>query len=112
MAWSEQALAELRASGTPVFVDVTADWCITCLVNERAALNSEKVIGLMRDNGINYLKGDWTNSDPQITELLGQFNRSGVPLYLLYPRGQGKAVILPQILTESMIIDALNQAIN
>ena len=66
----------------------------------------------MRDNGINYLKGDWTNSDPQITELLGQFNRSGVPLYLLYPRGQGKAVILPQILTESMIIDALNQAIN
>jgi len=67
-------------------------------------------LGLMSDSGISYLKGDWTNSDPQITELLGRFNRSGVPLYLLYPRGQGEAEILPQILTESMVIDALNQA--
>jgi len=112
LTYSPELLADLRDDNQPVFINLTADWCITCLVNERAALNSEKVIGLMRDNGINYLKGDWTNSDPQITELLGQFNRSGVPLYLLYPRGQGKAVILPQILTESMVIDALNQAIN
>ena len=64
----------------------------------------------MRDQGINYLKGDWTNSDPQITALLERYNRSGVPLYLLYPRGQGDAEILPQILTESMVIEALNKA--
>ena len=112
LTYSPELLAELRDDNQPVFINLTADWCITCLVNERVALSSEKVIGLMGANGISYLKGDWTNSDPQITELLGRFNRSGVPLYLLYPRGQGEAVILPQILTESMVIDALNQAIN
>jgi len=112
LTYSPELLAELRDDNQPVFINLTADWCITCLVNERVALSSEKVIGLMGANGISYLKGDWTNSDPQITELLERFNRSGVPLYLLYPRGQGEAVILPQILTESMVIDALNQAIN
>lgn len=110
LTYSPELLADLRNDNQPVFINLTADWCITCLVNERVALSSEKVLGLMRDSGINYLKGDWTNSDPQITELLGRFNRSGVPLYLLYPRGQGEAEILPQILTESMVIDALNQA--
>jgi thiol:disulfide interchange protein len=112
LAYSPELLADLRADNQPVFINLTADWCITCLVNERIALSSETVMGLMRDNGISYLKGDWTNSDPQITELLGRYNRSGVPLYLLYPRGQGDAQILPQILTESMVIDALNKAIN
>ena len=110
LAYSPELLADLRADSQPVFINLTADWCITCLVNERIALSSEKVKQLMRDNGINYLKGDWTNSDPQITELLERFNRSGVPLYLLYPRGQGEAEILPQILTESMVVDALNKA--
>jgi thiol:disulfide interchange protein DsbD len=110
LAYSPELLADLRADSQPVFINLTADWCITCLVNERIALSSEKVKQLMRDKGINYLKGDWTNSDPQITELLERFNRSGVPLYLLYPRGQGEAEILPQILTESMVVDALNKA--
>ena len=112
LTYSPELLADLRANNQPVFINLTADWCITCLVNERIALSSETVMGLMRDNGISYLKGDWTNSDPQITELLGRYNRSGVPLYLLYPRGQGDAQILPQILTESMVTDALNKAIN
>ena len=110
LTYSPELLADLRADGQPVFINLTADWCITCLVNERIALSSEKVKQLMSDKGINYLKGDWTNSDPQITQLLERFNRSGVPLYLLYPRGQGEAEILPQILTESMVIDALNKA--
>ena len=110
LAYSPELLADLRADSQPVFINLTADWCITCLVNERIALSSEEVKQLMRDKGINYLKGDWTNSDPQITELLERFNRSGVPLYLLYPRGQGGAEILPQILTESMVIEALNNA--
>jgi thiol:disulfide interchange protein DsbD len=109
-AYSPELLAELRASGQPVFINLTADWCITCLVNERVALNSEKVTQLINDQGIVYLKGDWTNNDPQITALLNQFQRSGVPLYLVYPRGSGPAQILPQILSESMIIEALTQA--
>ena len=110
LTYSPELLADLRADNQPVFINLTADWCITCLVNERIALSSDKVKQLMGDKGINYLKGDWTNSDPQITELLERFNRSGVPLYLLYPRGPGGAEILPQILTESMVIDALNKA--
>ncbi len=110
LTYSPELLADLRADNQPVFINLTADWCITCLVNERIALSSNKVKQLMADRGINYLKGDWTNSDPQITELLERFNRSGVPLYLLYPRGPGGAEILPQILTESMVIDALNKA--
>ena len=64
----------------------------------------------MDDQGIVYLKGDWTNSDPQITALLNRFKRSGVPLYLVYPRGSGPAQILPQILSESMVIEALTEA--
>jgi len=109
-AYSPQRLSELRASGQPVFINLTADWCITCLVNERVALGSEKVAQLMADQGIVYLKGDWTNSDPKITALLNKFQRSGVPLYLVYPRGSGPAEILPQILSESMVIKALTKA--
>ena len=108
--YSPERLATLRDSGQPVFINLTADWCITCLVNERVALSSDKVAQLMDDQGIVYLKGDWTNSDPQITALLNRFQRNGVPLYLIYPRGAGPAQILPQILSESMIIEALTQA--
>jgi thiol:disulfide interchange protein DsbD len=108
--YSPERLAELRASGQPVFINLTADWCITCLVNERVALSSDKVAQLMDDQGIVYLKGDWTNNDPQITALLNKYQRSGVPLYLVYPKGSGPAQILPQILSESMIIEALTQA--
>ena len=108
--YSPQRLAELRSSGQPVFINLTADWCITCLVNERVALGSERLAQLMDNQGIVYLKGDWTNSDPQITALLNQFQRSGVPLYLVYPRGSGPAQILPQILSESMVIEALTKA--
>jgi len=112
LTYSPELLADLRADSQPVFINLTADWCITCLVNERVALSSDNVVQLMRNNNITYLKGDWTNSDPQITELLGRFNRSGVPLYLLYPHGQGAVQILPQILTESMVIEALNKAVD
>lgn len=108
--YSSQRLAELRATDQPVFINLTADWCITCLVNERVALSSEKIVQLMDEQGIVYLKGDWTNSDPQITALLNKFQRSGVPLYLVYPRSSGPAQILPQILSESVVIEALTKA--
>ena len=109
--YSTELLAELRDDNRPVFINLTADWCITCLVNERVALSSDAVHQMMRDNQVTYLKGDWTNSDPEITKLLRSFNRSGVPLYLLYPKGPGEAKVLPQILTESMVISALEQAL-
>ncbi|MEO7493358.1 MAG: thioredoxin family protein [Massilia sp.] len=101
-------LAALRAQGKPVFVNLTAAWCITCLVNERVALSRPAFRTLLADEGIAYLKGDWTNQDAQIGALLKQFGRSGVPLYVFYPPGaQSKAVVLPQILTQDIVSSAL-----
>lgn len=108
-AYSPQRLAELRNTGQPVFINVTADWCITCLVNEKVAM-TDGFYQAMEDHGIAYLKGDWTHNDPQITQLLNQYQRNGVPLYLVYPRGSGSAEVLPQLLRESILIDALNRA--
>ena len=89
-----------------VFVNMTAAWCITCLVNERTALSSDTVKALFRDRGIAYLKGDWTNWDPEIARVIERHGRNGVPLYLVYIRGQ-EPVILPQILTESIVVETI-----
>jgi len=100
-------LAELRAAGTPVFVNVTAAWCITCLVNERVALRSSAVTEAFARKGVVTLKADWTRRDPVITGVLDRFGRSGVPLYLLYPAGEGgEPAVLPQILSERLVLDA------
>jgi thiol:disulfide interchange protein DsbD len=105
--FSAARLAELRAAGKPVFINMTADWCITCLANEQTSLSGDSVKKALVDNGITYLKGDWTNEDPEITEVLERFNRPSVPLYLLYPR-EGEPTILPQILTQSTLVDAFD----
>ena len=94
------------AAGKPVFVNLTAAWCITCKVNERVALDTDAVRAAMRERGITYLKGDWTSRNPEITRLLERHGRSGVPLYLLYAGGAEPAV-LPQILTEGTVLAAL-----
>lgn len=107
-AFSQQKLDALLASGQPVFVNMTAAWCITCLVNERTALSSDPVRDVFAGKRIAYLKGDWTNRNPEITRLLERFGRSGVPLYVLYRRGS-EPVVLPQILTQSLVLDALRQ---
>jgi thiol:disulfide interchange protein DsbD len=106
--YSPQRLSELNQAGQPIFVNLTADWCITCLANERVAF-TDRFYKLLQDNKITYLKGDWTNNDPEITKLLNQFQRSGVPLYLVYPAGNGSPEVLPQILLESTVIEALNR---
>jgi thiol:disulfide interchange protein DsbD len=104
--FSAARLAELQAAGQPVFINMTAAWCITCLANEQTTLSSERVIQAMQESGIVYLKGDWTNQDPEISEVLDRFQRPSVPLYLLYPGAGKEPVILPQILTPSIMIDA------
>jgi thiol:disulfide interchange protein DsbD len=105
--FSPTRLAELRAAGTPVFVNVTAAWCITCLVNERVALRSSAVTEAFARKGVVTLKADWTRRDPVITGVLDRFARSGVPLYLLYPAGAGgEPAVLPQILSERLVLDA------
>jgi thiol:disulfide interchange protein len=107
-AYSAKRLENLRNSGTAVFVNLSADWCITCLVNERVAMG-DKFYASLKSNNVIYLKGDWTFKDPQITQLLNQYNRNGVPLYLLFPSGSKEAEVLPQILTESLLVKRINQ---
>ncbi|MBV9078698.1 MAG: thioredoxin family protein, partial [Methylobacteriaceae bacterium] len=106
--YTQARLDALLAQGRPVFVNLTAAWCITCAVNERVALASESVRQAMADRGIVYLKGDWTNRNPEITKLLERSGRSGVPLYLVYA-GKGEPAILPQILTEGIVLDGLER---
>ena len=106
--YSPQRLNDLRAQGQPVFVNLTAAWCISCLVNERVALSRPEVQAAFAAHGITYLKGDWTRQDPDITALLRAHGRSGVPLYLLFPARTGaEAVVLPQVLTPATVLDAL-----
>lgn len=107
-AFSDQKLRALLASGEPVFVNMTAAWCITCLVNERTALSTGAVREAFASKRVTYLKGDWTNRNPEITRLLEKFGRSGVPLYVLY-RGDNEPVLLPQILTQSLVLEALEK---
>ena len=107
--FTQARLDGLLAQGRPVFVNMTAAWCITCQVNERTALATQAVTAAFRAHDIAYLKGDWTNQNPEITRVLEAHGRSGVPLYVLY-RGPGDAQVLPQILTESAVLAALDRA--
>jgi thiol:disulfide interchange protein len=107
-AYSDARLAELRAQQRPVFVNFTADWCITCKVSEKVVFENAAVRAKLAEKNVMTLVADWTTSDPAITEALGRFGRSGVPLYLLYPPG-GEPEILPQILTPDIFIAALDR---
>lgn len=109
-SYSDERLQALLAEGKPVFLNFTASWCISCLVNERVALSTDAVKQQFSQQGITYLKGDWTNKDPQITAFLRKFNRSGVPLYVFYPAGQADSPKeLPQILTPDIVIAAVSE---
>ncbi len=106
-AFSEARLAEARAAGQPALVDLSAAWCITCLVNERVALSPDAVKQAFAAKHVAYLVGDWTRRDPAITAYLKQFGRTGVPLYVYYPP-HGEPEVLPQILTPGEILGRLN----
>lgn len=106
--YSQERLEQLLASGTPTFVNLTADWCITCLANEKIALDTDTTQNAFEQAGIVKLKGDWTHYNPEITHLLSQFGRNGVPLYLLYSGKENEPpVILPQILREQTVTNAI-----
>jgi thiol:disulfide interchange protein len=106
--FSPSRLDALTAERHPVFVNLTAAWCITCLVNEHATLDTAAVQQAFAEHQIVALKGDWTRQDPEITAWLQKFGRSGVPLYLLYDRS-GTPNVLPQILTRSEVLDAIGK---
>ncbi len=106
--YSAERLAFLRAEGKPVFVNMTAAWCITCLVNERTTLSTAAVQQAMRERGVVYMKGDWTNRDPAITAFLQSFQRDGLPFYAFYPAGK-EPVVLPPVLTQSIVTESFEQ---
>ncbi|MCK6395479.1 protein-disulfide reductase DsbD [Zoogloea sp.] len=110
--YSQARFDALRAEGKPVFINFTAAWCITCLANEKVALSDPQVEAAFRQAGITYLKGDWTNQDPEISAHLARFGRSGVPLYLLYPGGRADVApaVLPQLLTPATVLGAVDAA--
>nr|WP_183212283.1 thioredoxin family protein [Brevundimonas variabilis] len=105
--WSEAAVAAAQGEGRPVLVNFTADWCVTCKINERTSLSSARVAEAMTAANAVYLVGDWTSRDDAITRELERHGRSGVPLYLVFRPGQPEPEILPQLLTEGVVIDAL-----
>ena len=103
-AFSEAALAQARAGGRPVFLYFTADWCLSCKVNEAGAIDRAEVRQAFDRAGARTMVGDWTGGDPAITRFLESHGRSGVPLYLWYPAGGGAPQELPQVLTPSLLI--------
>jgi len=107
--FSAQRLAELRRADRPVFVNMTAAWCITCLVNERTTLSSPEVRQTMRRLGVAYLKGDWTNQNPEITAYLQSFRRDGVPFYAFYPANGAEPAILPSVLTHAIVLEEIQR---
>ena len=103
-AYTPERLAALRAAGRPVFVNMTAAWCVTCLLNERVAIGTDQVRQAFAAQDVTYLKGDWTRQDPAITAFLRQNGRDGVPLYVFFPAHGGQPAVLPQILTEGEVL--------
>jgi thiol:disulfide interchange protein DsbD len=108
LPYSAKALADLRAAGRPVLVNFTAAWCVTCQVNERVVFSSPVVAAAARKAGVAYLVADWTNRDAEIAKALSAQGRIGVPLYLYYGRGAAAPTVLPQILTNEIVVSAFN----
>ena len=105
--WSTEAVEAALAEGRPVLVNFTADWCVTCKINEGAALSSGRVARAMTEANAAYLVGDWTRRDDAITRELERHGRSGVPLYLMYRPGRAEPEILPQLLTDGLLVQAI-----
>ena len=110
VAFSEQALADLRAQGRVVFVNMTADWCVSCKANEKVVFARPGFRTALDAANAVYMVGDYTDVDPAITAYLERHKAVGVPLYVVYPAGGGEGRILPVILTPNLVEDALAQA--
>ncbi|MHC1479439.1 protein-disulfide reductase DsbD family protein [Frateuria aurantia] len=109
VAYDAGQLERLVSAGTPVFVDMTADWCITCKANEHVVLDAPAFRQLMRQSGAVYMKGDWTDVDPAISRFLQRYHSPGVPLYVVFGPNQREGLVLPTVLTQSVVAAAIRK---
>ena len=108
-SWSHDAVAEELAAGRSVFVNFTADWCLTCKANERTAINTERVEQAVAAGDVAMLKADWTRPDETIRAEIAAHGRGGVPMYLFYtPDAPDSPEVLPEVLTPAMLVDRFN----
>ena len=112
--WKQFTLAGLEEDlrgDRPVFLDFTAEWCLTCKVNEKTVLTSKEVVDRLHALNVLTVRADWTNRNPDITKLLSKFGRSGVPLYVIFPPGRSSnPIVLPEVITSGIVLDALEHA--
>ena len=107
--FTNQLVDDYRTQGENIFIDFTAAWCITCKANERIVFSSERVKGRFAELDFVMVKADWTNRNPEITRALESFGRNGVPLYVIYSEQLNEPLILPELLTPGIVLDALDQ---
>jgi len=108
--WSPQTVEQMRGHGKPIFVDFTASWCITCQVNERTSLSTAAVKQALASTGTIYMVADSTKFNADIDDAMNTFGQGGLPLYVVYPADGSAPRVLPQVLTPSIVVNALNQA--
>jgi thiol:disulfide interchange protein DsbD len=107
--WSPEAVARLRAEGRIIYVDFTARWCATCQTNKKIVFASDDVRNTFADRKVATLRGDWTNQDPLITAELARYQRSAVPFNVIWMPGRDEPIILPELLTPGIVLEALNR---
>lgn len=106
--YSPQLIAEFAKAGRTIFIDATADWCLTCKANEAAVLSDKDLLQKLDSAGVVRMKADWTRETPEVNELLYSMGKSGVPAYAIYPKGdKSKQVVLPELLTSGLILEAI-----
>lgn len=110
--WSPQIMNKVLQKEAIIFLDFTAEWCVTCKANEAAIINTNSTKKLFQENNVIKIKADWTKPSPEITKELQKFNRSGVPLYVVYSRKTKETLVLPEIITKNILFNAIKQASN
>ena len=106
--YSPEAVAEFAKAGKTIFIDATADWCLTCKANEAAVLSDKELLQKLDSAGVVRMKADWTRETPEVNELLYSMGKSGVPAYAIYPKGdKAQQVVLPELLTSNLILEAI-----